>query len=220
MFEGPFGFSILGNAKRKKILDIEHIDIREFGIGKHKLVDDTPYGGGVGMVMRVDVIDRAIEKAKCQTLTHKEHSVLLDAGGKSYTQKKAALLATYDHLILVCGRYEGVDERVRNLVDEELSIGDYVLTGGEIPAMVVVDTVARLLPGVLGKEESSRDESFQESTKAMLLEYPQYTRPEVYKDSAVPKILLSGNHKKIASWRKEKAISRTREVRPDLLKSR
>lgn len=232
MFVGPFDHSILKRAKDKKILTIDFVNIRDFGIGKHKIVDDKPYGGGVGMVLRVDVVEKAIESARCASSQKtksaqrncKEKVILLDAQGKLFNQKNANKLSKFDHLILVCAHYEGVDERVRDLVDEEISIGDYVLTGGEIPAMVLTDAISRLLPNVLGKDESSISESFQEiikdDKKVLLLEYPQYTRPEEYKNKKVPKILLSGNHREIDNWRLNEALKKTRKKRPDLLFSR
>jgi tRNA (guanine37-N1)-methyltransferase len=219
MFQGPFSHSIIKRASEKKAITIEFINIRDFGIGKHKMVDDTPYGGGAGMLMRVDVLDAAIQQAKCKK-NCKERVILLDATGATFTQKKANTLAEYDHLILICAHYEGVDERIRDFIDEEISIGDYVLTGGEIPAMVIIDAVARLIPGVLGKEESSMFESFQtyENQKQQLLEYPQYTKPAVYKNKEVPQILLSGHHANIQKWREEKSEKKTQKIRPDLLK--
>ncbi len=221
MFQGVFDHSILKLVQEKKLLTVSFVNIRHFGIGKHQLVDDTPYGGGVGMVMRVDVMDKAIASAKCN-YSCRERVILLDPQGETYSQQKAKTLATLDHLILLCGRYEGVDERVRDLVDEEISIGDYVLTGGEIPAMAVVDSVVRLLPKALGKDESSQDESFSNYTldakRYTLLEYPQYTRPSAYEGVHVPDILLSGDHQKIAQWRKRQALKKTEKKRPDLLK--
>lgn len=206
MFSGPFDQSIVKRAIDKKLVSIDYINIRNFATDKYKTVDGHPYGGGVGMILRVDVVDRALKSIK------KGHTILLDAGGTPYKQRKARELSTFDHLILICGHYEGIDERVRQLADEEISVGDYVLTGGEIPAMVVVDSVVRLLPGVLAKPEATIHESFTES----LLEYPQYTEPQLYKGIAVPPVLLSGNHKKIADWRKSEALKRTRSRRSDL----
>lgn len=205
MFSGPFASSILKRTQSTQTVSIEFINIREFATDAYKSVDDHPYGGGVGMVLRVDVIDRALQ-------TLKGHKILLDPQGTPYTQKKARELSTFEHLILVCGHYEGVDERIRALVDEEISIGDYVLTGGEIPAMVIVDSVVRLIPGVLRKEEATLQESFEQP----VLEYPQYTRPETYKGSSVPDVLLSGNHKAITLWRQEQSLKRTILRRPDL----
>lgn len=218
MFDGPFAHSIIRRAIEKKIVSIEFINIRKFGIGKHEKVDDKPYGGGVGMVMRVDVIDRAIQFA----LRNKVGKIiLLDPQGKIFTQREAKRLSKISHLILVCSHYEGFDERLREMVDEEISIGDYILTGGEIPTMVLVDSIIRLLPKALGKKESAQKESFQEfligNKRQKLLEYPQYTRPDEYNGLKVPKILLSGNHEKISKWRKSQAVKRTKKRRPDLL---
>jgi len=206
MFHGPFDHSIVKRAIDKKLVSIDYINIRNFATDKYKSVDGHPYGGGVGMILRVDVVDRALKSVK------KGHVILLDAGGTPYTQKKAKELSSIDHLILICGHYEGVDERIRQLADEEISIGDYVLTGGEIPAMVLVDSVVRLIPGVLAKPEAIVHESFT----APLLEYPQYTEPQIYKGLKIPPVLLSGNHKKIDAWRKDEALKRTRSRRPDL----
>jgi tRNA (guanine37-N1)-methyltransferase len=215
MFAGPFDHSIIKRAIQKGLVTVSYIPIRQFAKDSYQTVDDHPYGGGHGMVMKVDVIDQAISYAKNKN-SKPAHTILLDPQGEPYTQKKAQQLREFDHLILVCGHYEGIDERVRSLVDEEISIGDYVLTGGELGAIVVVDSVIRLLPGTLKKEEATSDESF--SGPEPILEYPQYTRPESYKDMNVPAELLSGNHKKIAAWRKEQAIKRTKTRRPDLLK--
>lgn len=218
MFSGPFSSSILKRAIEKNLLSIDFINIRDFGIGKHKIVDDTPYGGGVGMLLRVDVIDKAIQAARCNSKCN-ERVILLDAGGETLTQQKAHTFTTFDHLILICGHYEGVDARISNFIDEEISIGDYVLTGGELPAMVITDTVARLLPGVLGKHESSYDESFQPDPldSSLSVEYPQYTKPALYKGVTVPEVLVSGHHKHIAQWREQERKKRTKKNRPDLL---
>lgn len=219
MFQGPFTESIIKRAKDKKLVYIDLVDIRGFGIGKHKSVDDTPYGGGAGMLMRVDVLDKAIAATKCKA-SCKEKVILIDAGGKTFTQKKAYDLSTYNHLILICGHYEGVDDRVRSLIDEEISIGDYVLTGGELPAMIVSDTVIRLLPGVLGKDDSSVFESFQTKgvNEKIHIEYPQFTKPAVYKNMEVPSVLLSGHHANIQVWREKESEKRTKRNRVDLLK--
>ena len=206
MFRGPFDQSIVKRAVDRKLLTIDYINIRDFATDKYKTVDGHPYGGGVGMLLRVDVVDRALQNIK------KGHTILLDAGGTPYTQKKARDLSKIDHLILICGHYEGVDERVRQLADEEISIGDYVLTGGEIPAMVLTDSIVRLIPGVLAKPEATVHESFSEP----LLEYPQYTEPQTYNGLTVPPVLLSGNHKKIDDWRKDASSKRTKTRRPDL----
>ena len=207
MFAGPFDQSIIKRAIDNKLLEISYINIRDFANDAYKSVDGHPYGGGVGMILRVDVVDRALQSLP------KGHTILLDAGGEKYTQKKVRELSKIDHLILICGHYEGVDHRIRSLVDEEISIGDYVLTGGEIPAMVIIDSVARLIPGVLSKPEATIHESFTEP----LLEYPQFTEPQTYKNMSVPPVLISGNHKKIADWRKTEALKRTKAIRPDLL---
>lgn len=213
MFSGPFSSSIIKRAVDSHHVDIRIINLRDFSDDKYKSVDDHPYGGGIGMVLRVDVVDRALKSITSQvTSSKKERIILLDPQGKPYKQAKAVSLSRYDHLILLCAHYEGIDQRVRALVDEELSIGDYVLTGGEIPAMVVVDSVVRLLPGVL-KKEATGDESFSDG----LLEYPQYTRPQTYGNTSVPSILLSGNHAKITQWRKNQSLIRTKKRRPDLL---
>lgn len=220
MFEGPFEHSIIKRAIEKKIASVQIINIRNFGIGKHRIVDDRPYGGGCGMVLRVDVVEKAIENAKCKNRC-KEKIILLDPQGKQLNQKTVRKLSKTDHLILVCAHYEGVDERVKKLVDEEISIGDYILTGGELPAMVLTDAIIRLLPKALGKEESSQFESFEEISidkkKLRLLEHPQYTRPNVFKGLKVPTILQSGNHQEIIKWREKEAIKKTLKRRPDLI---
>lgn len=225
MFKGPFDYSILKRAQDKKTISIDIVNIRDFGIGKHKIVDDKPYGGGAGMILRADVVKKAIDFVMLKKSGEgiNEKIILLDAQGQTFSQKKAQELTNASHLILIAGHYEGVDERVREFADEELSIGDYVLTGGEIPAMVVVDSVARLLPNVLGKSQSSVFESFQDieidGKKRKALEYPQYTRPEDFEGHKVPKVLLSGNHKEISDWRKKEAIKKTKARKPMLLES-
>ena len=213
MFTGPFDASILKRARSQEKISIEYIQLRDFASDHYKSVDDHPYGGGTGMILRVDVVDQAITYAKSSVTAHTQKVISLDPQGERYTQTIAKSLSTIDHLILLCAHYEGVDERIRDLVDMELSIGDYVLTGGEIPAMVIVDSVVRLIPGVLAKSDATTHESFEEG----LLEYPQYTRPDIYNEKTVPPVLLSGNHKAIADWRKEEAIKRTKKRRPDLL---
>ncbi len=213
MFDGPFGASIIKRARAKNQITLQYFNLRDFSTDAYKSVDHHPYGGGTGMILRVDIVDRAILAAKKSVRGKKAHIVLMDPQGTPYTQAKAHKFASIDHLILICGHYEGVDERVRNLVSEEISIGDYVLTGGEIPAMVIVDSVTRLLPNVLSKADATIHESFSEN----LLEYPQYTRPEVYKNLSVPKVLLSGNHKVIDTWRREEATKKTINRRPDLM---
>jgi len=212
MFRGPFDQSIIHRACQHKHITISTINIRDFAKDAHKSVDDHPYGGGHGMVMRVDVVDRALLEVKKQHTDLRAHTILLDPQGTPYKQSMARQLSAYQHIILICGHYEAFDERIRTLVDEEISIGDYILTGGEIPAMVIVDSVVRLIPGVLKQKEATIDESFS----TPLLEYPQYTKPQTYKRHSVPAVLLSGNHKKISLWRASEAQKRTAKRRPDL----
>ena len=212
MFESPFGDSIIGRACEEGLLDIRVHDLRDYTLNKHRKVDDTPFGGGVGMVMNVEPIDRALQAIKKEV--PKARTVLLSPSGCPFNQEKANELAAQENLILICGRYEGVDERVRlHFADEEISIGDYILTGGEIPAMVLLEAVSRLIPGVLGDSESILEESFSEG----MLEYPQYTRPREYKGFKVPDVLVSGDPKKIREWQKAEALKKTASVRPDLL---
>jgi len=211
MFEPVLNESIIKRARNKDKVRIHIHDLRDFTADKHRKIDDRPFGGGSGMVMRPEPIFNAVEKIK----QAKSHVILLCPQGKRLTQGAAKKLARFKHLILICGHYEGIDERVRQrLVDEEISIGDYVLTGGELPAMVLVDSVVRLIPGVLGDKNSLKFESFEGN----LLEYPHYTRPAQFRGLNVPPILLSGDHKKIEIWRKKEALKRTRQRRPDLLK--
>lgn len=210
MFDGPFTESIVKRAREKGLVEINLVNIRDYSPNKHKSVDDYPYGGGAGMVMRPEPVFLATEAVR------RENSwvILLSPQGTVLRQEKVRELATRPHLVLICGHYEGVDERIREyLVDEEISIGDYILTGGELPAMVLVDAVVRLIPGVLGTHVSLEEESFNNG----LLEYPQYTRPRNFRGLQVPEILLSGNHQEVARWRREQAIRRTLERRPDLL---
>ena len=210
MFDSPFRESLLSKAQDAGIVEIRAHDLREYTRDKHNRVDDTPYGGGVGMVMNIEPIDRALEAVKKDR--PKAHSILLSPGGHRFDQEKAWELSRKDEIILICGRYEGVDERVTELVDEELSIGDYVLNGGEVPAMVVIEAVARLVPGVVGDEQSLAEESFSDE----MLEYPQYTRPREYKGHVVPEVLVSGDHKKIEAWKRQAALKKTEKYRPDL----
>lgn len=213
IFKSYFGESIIGRAQKESLIDIKIHNLRDYTKDKHKKVDDTPYGGGAGMVMQVQPIYDCV-KAIELTLNHegfrasrqtaernpKTRVILFSAKGKKYTQADVERLAKYENLILICGRYEGVDERVaEHIADEEISIGDYVLTGGEIPAMVVVDSISRLIPGVLGNPESLKEESFNSEK----VEYAQYTKPEEFESWKVPEILLSGNHKRIEEWRKK-----------------
>ena len=208
MVEAPLAASIPGRIQERGIATIRTHDLRQWGLGRHRSVDDAPYGGGAGMVMRPEPIAAGIDAVR------RDGSlvVLLDPGGQVFDQARAHALAEQTHLVLVCARYEGVDERVRTLVDLELSIGDYVLTGGELPALVVIDAVIRLLPGAID-ELSTTEETFA----AGLLEYPQYTRPPSFRGMDVPPILTSGDHGAVARWREEQARDRTRARRPDLL---
>jgi len=211
--------SILVKAQKEGGLKVKLIDLRKFGIGIHKQVDGRPYGGGVGMILRVDVIAKALHEATKRSKGAKV--ILLTPQGKTLNQRMAQRLAKTKHLVLLCGHYEGVDERVKNLVDSEISIGDYILSGGEVAAMVILDTVARLLPNVLA-EQATQKESFSQYTidhkSYTLLEPPQYTRPEAFRGIEVPKVLLSGNHQKIKEWRLKEALKKTKKKRTDLLK--
>ena len=208
MFE-PLNSSIIGRAKEKNLIEINLINIRDFSKDKHKKVDDTPYGGGAGMVMMPDVVYDAYKSIKDENAK----VIYMSPQGKKLTQKKVEELAKNKHLIILCGHYEGIDQRVIDkIVDEEISIGDYVLTGGELPAMVLIDSVSRYSDGVITKE-STNEESFTNG----LLEYPQYTRPEVFEGEKVPEVLLSGHHANIEKWRKEKSLEITAKKRPDLL---
>lgn len=218
MFVGPFSESILKRAQEKGLLEIKFVNIRDFGIGRHKVVDDRAYGGGIGMVLKVDILDNAIQAAKDTALSADEQKVvLLDPRGETFKQQIAQEFSRLKHLIILCAHYEGVDERVRSLVDHTISIGDFILTGGEIPAMAMIDSVSRLVPGVL-KEDATTYESFSTDKEGdTLLEYPQYTTPREYKGMKVPEILLSGNHQKIEDWKKIEAKKITKTYRPDLL---
>lgn len=210
-FEELRNHSIIGRAIGSGKLELITHNLRDYSTDKYKTVDDHPYGGGPGMVLKVDVMHRAIQAVKQD---NSGKVILLTPQGKVWKQAQALELAKEQDLILIAGHYEGFDERIRDYVDLEISIGDYVLTGGEIPAMVVVDSVARLLPGVLGDDQSSYEESHSQG----LLEYPQYTRPEEYEGNKVPPILLSGNHPEIEKWRRDQSLARTKERRADLLK--
>ena len=202
--------SIIGKAIEKELIDIHLINIRDFSKDKHKKVDDTPYGGGAGMVMKPEVVYDAYQSIKDRNAK----VIYMSPQGKPLNQKKVEELSKENHLIILCGHYEGIDQRVLDkIVDEEISIGDYVLTGGEIPAMVLIDSVSRYVEGVL-KEDSIKEESFSNG----LLEYPQYTRPEVFEGMKVPEVLLSGHHENIEKWRKEKSLEMTKKKRPDILK--
>ncbi len=207
--------SFVGRARSGGQLSVHLEELRRHGLGKHLSIDDTPYGGGSGMVVRVDCVAAAIDAAE-SALGARTHRVLLTPQGRRFEQRRAHALATHDTMTLVCGRYEGFDERVRTLVDDELSLGDFVLTGGEVAAMAVVEAIVRLLPGVLGNADSPREESFSDELGGML-EYPHYTRPAEFRGLGVPDVLKSGDHARIRDWRREQALARTRERRPELV---
>lgn len=215
MFENVLNTSILKRAQDKKKVTFSLVDLRDFGIGPHKSVDDSPYGGGAGMVMRVDVLHKAIIATKKEHKTAKV--LLLDPKGIPYAQSVAEKLSLETDIILICARYEGVDERIRKYIDMEVSLGDFVMTGGEIPAMAILDSVVRLLPGVLGHDESSANESFSNVNGKRVLEHPHYTRPVEYKGIMVPDILMSGDHRKIEDYRTKEATTTTSKKRPDLI---
>lgn len=212
-FTIPLQNSLLGKAIKEKIMEVYVHNIRDFAKDKHKTVDDTPYGGGPGMVMKCEPIYDAVESLKGNNSL--EHVILLSPGGQLLTQDKVKQMAQWKDFVLICGRYEGVDERVvENLVTEEISIGDYVLSGGELPALVVIEAVSRMIPGVIGEWESVVNDSLYDG----LLSYPQYTKPVEFRGMKVPEILLSGNHEQIKIWREQQSLLRTRKKRPDLLK--
>ncbi len=214
MFEGPLSHSIVRRARDREILTVRAHDLRDYASGKHRKVDDVPYGGGGGMVLMPGPIFAAVEAIAKRHPSAFSRTILLCPQGRRYDQEEAKRLLAYDRLILICGRYEGVDERVREqLADEEISIGDYVLTGGEIPAMVLVDSLTRLLPGALGDEAAPRNDSFYSGR----LDHPHYTRPPEFRGLKVPDVLLSGNHEAIARWREARALEATARKRPDLL---
>jgi len=211
MFGDPFNASILKRAQERKLIKIVPLNLRDYCSDKHRVTDDVPYGGGGGMVMKPEPLITAIEAL--QSSYAGVRTVLMTPQGKPFTQPDAERLSGHTSLTLVCGHYEGVDERVRSFVDEELSIGDYILTGGELAAMVIIDAVSRQVPGVLGDRNALAEESFTRT----LLEAPHYTRPRVFRGLSVPDVLVSGNHAEIAQWRREQAVKRTAERRPDLL---
>ena len=207
MVEGPLSESIPGRTRDRGLVDVRVHDLRRWGLGRHRSVDDTPYGGGAGMVLRPEPIAAALDELRRSD----SFAILLDPGGEVFRQARAGDLAARPHLVLVCPRYEGVDDRVRSLFELELSIGDYVLSGGELAALVVIDSVTRLLPGAID-DASTVEESFS----AGLLEYPQFTRPAEFRGQGVPDVLVSGHHEQVRRWRHESALKRTRERRPDL----
>ena len=215
MFEGPFGASITKRAVEKGILDIHLTNLRDYSLDKHHHVDDSPFGGGAGMVLKPEPMCRAVRDVLAKSAACEGHRRVLsmDPSGPTFTQEKAKELAQYEQLVFICGHYEGFDARIYGLADEAVSIGDYVLTGGELPAMVVTDAVSRMLPGVLGDAESAPTDSFYDG----LLGFPQYTRPRDFEGMEVPEVLLSGDHAKIRQWRHEQSLRLTKEKRPDLL---
>lgn len=218
MFAGPFGDSITKRAVENGILDIHFTNFRDFSFDKHKHVDDSPFGGGAGMVLKPEPMYRAVRDVLVRTPEFAENRrvLIMDPSGPVFTQEKAKELAKYDQLVFICGHYEGFDARIYPLADEAISIGDFVLTGGELPAMVITDAVSRMLPGVLGDEDSAPTDSFYDG----LLEFPQYTRPREFEGMAVPEILLSGDHAKIREWRHQQSLRMTKEKRPDLLEKK
>ncbi|EEV30538.1 tRNA (guanine-N1)-methyltransferase [Enterococcus casseliflavus EC30] len=215
MFEGPLGESIIGKAREKELLEINVSNFRDYSDNKHQTVDDYPYGGGAGMLLKVQpVYDniKAIEEATPET---KKRVILLDPAGKPFDQKMAEEFSTEEHLVFICGHYEGYDERIRSLVTDEVSLGDYVLTGGELGAMVMIDATVRLLPEVLGNQISAQTDSHSTG----LLEHPQYTRPAEFKGMKVPEVLMNGNHKLIEQWQLKESLRRTYQRRPDMLET-
>jgi len=215
MFEGPLGESIIGKAREKGLLEINVSNFRDYSDNKHQTVDDYPYGGGAGMLLKVQpVYDniKAIEAAAPET---KKRVILLDPAGKPFDQKMAEEFSTEEHLVFICGHYEGYDERIRSLVTDEVSLGDYVLTGGELGAMVMIDATVRLLPEVLGNQTSAQNDSHSTG----LLEHPQYTRPAAFKGMKVPEVLMNGNHKLIEQWQLKESLRRTFQRRPDMLEN-
>jgi tRNA (guanine37-N1)-methyltransferase len=217
MFDGVFASSILGKAREKGIVELNTVNFRDYSGNKHNTVDDYPYGGGGGMVLKAEPIFAAVEDLILPGAAVQPRIILMCPQGETYTQKKAEELSAEEHLVFICGHYEGYDERIRRyLVTDELSVGDYVLTGGELPAMTVIDSVVRLLPGVLGNEQSAVTDSFSTG----LLEYPHYTRPAKFRDWEVPEVLISGHHVNVDKWRRKESLLRTLERRPDLLEGR
>jgi tRNA (guanine37-N1)-methyltransferase len=209
MFAGPLDYSMVNRAREAGILDLRLVNLRDYTHDRHKTVDDKPFGGGPGMLLKPEPIFEAVENLA----NEKTRVLMMTPSGRPFTQQIAKELSQQEHLLFLCGAYEGFDERVRTIAHDELSIGDFVLTNGALPAMVIIDAVTRLLPGVLGDEQSSQDESFSLG----LLEYPHYTRPAEFRGMKVPDVLLSGNHAEIEKWRREQARKRTEERRPDLL---
>lgn len=216
MFESPFGHSIIKRAIEDEQVEISTLNFRDYGLGKHKVVDDTPYGGGAGMLLKPEPVFDAMETIETRSPATKKRVILMDPAGKKFDQQMAEEFSKEEHLVLICGHYEGYDERIRSLVTDEVSIGDYVLTGGEIAAMAIVDATVRLIPGVVGNEDSI----IEDSHSTGLLEHPHYTRPAEYKGMEVPEVLRSGNHGLIEEWRYKESLRRTYLRRPDLIEKR
>ena len=210
-FQTPLAAGILGRAIEKNFISVDFANPRNYGIGRYRSVDDNPYGGGAGVIMRPDPIIKALESIERES---HEAIILLSAAGTPYSQKKAEALRSCKHIIFICGRYEGVDHRITQFCTDEISIGDYILTGGEFGALIIIDSLARLIPGVVNNADSIVHESFSDG----LLEYPQYTRPKKFRGMEVPEVLMSGNHQQIEKWRREQSIEITKTRRPDLLK--
>tara|TARA_B100000609_G_scaffold77603_1_gene61877 strand:+ start:127 stop:828 length:702 start_codon:yes stop_codon:yes gene_type:complete len=216
IYPGYLGYSLLGKALQKKIWELNIYNLRDFGEGKHKVVDDKPFGGGAGMIIKPDILGNAIEKTLIKN-HDQQKLVYLSPKGKPFKQVDAEKFSQSNGVSILCGHFEGIDQRIIDIYEiEEISMGDYVLTGGEVASFAFLDAIIRLLPGVLGNEISIKDESFSDN----LLEYPQYTKPQEYKNIKVPDVLLSGNHEKIAEWRREKSLEITKKNRPDLLKDK
>lgn len=209
-------FSILKRAQSKEKVEFEIVNLREFGEGPHKIVDDRPYGGGTGMVLKADILAKALKSVtnNLPSSVRHPHVILTSASGRPYKQSKARELSKLNHIVIICGHYEGIDQRfIDKHVDEEISIGDYVLTGGELPSFVIADSISRLIPGVLEKSDATLNESYENG----LLEYPHYTRPDEFEGEKAPEVLLSGNHAQIDNWRHQKSLEKTRKVRPELI---
>ena len=216
MFDGPLGHSIVSRAIDKGIVEVNRVNFRQFGKGKHQVVDDTPYGGGAGMLLKPEPLFDAMESIEKRSPETKKRVILMDPAGKPFNQAMAEDFSEEEHLVFLCGHYEGYDERIRSLVTDEVSLGDYVLTGGELAAMVMIDASVRLLPNVLGNAASAQTDSHSSG----LLEHPHYTRPAEYKGMGVPDVLMSGNHAKIDEWRHKESLKRTYFRRPDMLETR
>lgn len=216
MFESPFGHSIIKRAIEDGQVEIDTLNFRDYGLGKHKVVDDMPYGGGAGMLLKPEPVFEAMKTIEERSPATKKRVILMDPAGKKYDQQMAEEFSKEEHLVFICGHYEGYDERIRTLVTDEVSVGDYVLTGGEIAAMAIVDSTVRLIPGVVGNEDSI----IEDSHSTGLLEHPHYTRPAVYQGMEVPEVLMNGNHGLIEEWRQKESLRRTYLRRPDLIEAR